>query len=66
MGCRPFSEEGPDHIFKEASLSENDNIHFGVKQCGDGEGLSMARLQERAQLSLKPSSKCLFAHVTYV
>lgn len=43
-GLRAVSEQSPSNISKEPSVSEKDNVHLGVKQCGDAEGLSLASL----------------------
>lgn len=62
LGCGAVSEQSPGNISKEPSVSEKDNIHLSVKQCGDGEGLSLAGLQENTEtnLLLNRSLKCFY------
>lgn len=59
-GWRLFSEESPSNISKVPSVSEKDNIHLGVKQCCNKEGLSLASLQESTEaIFTKPFIKVL-------
>lgn len=44
-----LSEQSPSNVSEEPSVLEQDNVRVGVKQGGDGEGLSLAGLQKKTR-----------------
>lgn len=55
------SEQSPSNKSEKPSVLEQDNVHVGVKQRRDTEGLSLAGLQEKTtNVSLHPSEKTFF------
>lgn len=57
-GLQAVSEQSPSNISEKTSMSEEDNVHLRVKQCGDGEGLSLAGLEENIETPSLKRSKC--------